>query len=147
MTSTSYMGYVTDTRSSCGQFRCRRFNDPQDTNPENEKWVTAGEGGAKTGKAHQFQPGHRVVMTQVGGPDGAFIAHATGALPRAGSGDNAQTPQSVNKQKTDYPIPIKNYQENGKQVEADRPLGDYHQRAGQALDNFNNKYPEWPFYA
>jgi len=141
------MGYVTNVYSSCGQVRVRRFNDPQDMNPENEKWCYAGEGAAKTGKAHQFQPGHRVTMTQMSGTDGSFAVQSTGPLPRMGKGDNAQTPQDVEKAKTDYPVPVKNYQENGQRAEADRPLGDYHQRAGgQALDNFNNKYPEWPYY-
>lgn len=152
------MASVINNYSSCGQIQVRRFGHDDDVSDTTKcKWAYVDQGTnnlavAGAGKAPNLQPGCRVQVSQIGGPDGSCII--SGTLGRMGSGrgkggglgssqaDDNTSYKKVNTAQADYCIPLQNpNSENGVRCKVKAPDGRYHKYAGgQPLDLSKTEY-------
>jgi hypothetical protein len=154
------MGYVVNNYSTTGQVQVRRFGyDDQNQDSTNLPWVypsqgTSHMGVAGIGKNHALQPGCRVAMLEMGGPDGSLIAVGTmnrmGSAQSSSSGgfDQATSWTTVNTQQTDYAIPLSNAgAPNGIRAIAKQPSSEYYTPGnGKPYDPSQNQYPTTSFH-
>ena len=153
------MAYVVNNYSTSGMCQVRRFGyDDTNQNQENLPWIypsqgTSHMGVAGIGKNHALQPGCRVAMLEVGGPDGSYVAVGTmnrmGSAQSGSSGgfDQATSHTSVNISQTDYAIPLSNAgSPNGTRAMAKQPSTQYYPPGnGTPYDPSQNQYPQTSF--
>jgi len=155
---TGHMGYVTNTYSASGRVQVQIFGEHDGVgDPTQCKWCYVDGGtdhiqAAKAGKYHALQPGARVYLSQLGGPDGSFHVHGTSARGGKGTGgggglgsgqsDGSTSMNDVDRSYSDQPIPLENpNQQDGMRCMAKPPDGRYHPDCGQPLDMTQNQYP------